>query len=120
MQWLDYVPWRDEFAKAMDQRLFTIEWLDQRVAEGSAMLWTSPNAAMLTEYRDYPTGVRAAHVVYAAGSIPEMVDILRPQIEAAAISASATCAFVDSHPGWQRILKPHGYETYKTMTRKDL
>jgi hypothetical protein len=117
---LDYLDWRDEFAKALDPELFTIQWLDQHVASGSAKLWTSENAAILTEVRHYPTGLRAIHYLYVAGDLKEIVELLRPQVEEFGRSQGCTRIFGDSRPAWARILKSSGYGEYKTMVRKEL
>jgi hypothetical protein len=117
---LDYLDWRDEFAKAMDPELFTIEWLDQHVASGAAKLWSSEKAAILAEIRHYPTGLRAIHYLYVAGDLKEIVEILRPQVEAFGKSEGCSRIFGDSREAWSRILKGHGYETYKIMVRKEL
>lgn len=116
----EYLRFREQFAAALDPRFHPIEYLDQMVADGSALVWASETAALVCEVRDYPGGARAIQVLVAAGDKAEIVGPLRDQAEEWARSVGCTDAIVESRPGWARALKHHGYEPHQQAVRKGL
>lgn len=120
VHWIDYQPWREAFAEAMDPRLYTLEWLDMQVLSGEALCFTSENAAILAKVATYPTGTRAIEYMYVAGDLDEIVNILRQEVEDYGKSVGCDTAFGSSREAWARILKNHGYDAYKVTVRKDL
>lgn len=119
VQWVDYHPWREQFAQALDPRFYTLDYLDSRINENTARIFTCPEAALIVELRPYPTGNFDGHVLIAAGDPMAVVETLRPQAEAWLREIGAMGALVESRPGWARLLKQHGYEPHQTMVRKD-
>ena len=119
MQWLDYLPWRDAFAGALDPRLHPIDYLDRRILDGSVRLWTSPEAAVVTEIKTYPTGARAVHFLIVAGE-KDAIKRLGPPIEAWARSIGCIGALIESRPGWAREMKADGYSIHQVSIWKDL
>jgi hypothetical protein len=119
VQWLDYVPWREKFAGALDPRMYRIEHLDARI-DDDVKLFTCPEAALILELRHYPTGAFDGHVLVAAGDAEAIVNILRPRAEACLRAIGAMGAIVESRAGWERALRPHGYSKHQTMVRKEL
>jgi len=121
MTWVNaYVRWRGEFEAILDPRLYRIEWVDGLLANGRAQLFASPNAAVVTELKTYPTGAIEVHGLLAAGDITEIRDIIRPQLEAFGRENGAIGVLVESREGWSRLLRGHGYEPYQTSVRKEL
>lgn len=119
VQWVDYHPWREEFAKALDPRFYTIDYLDSRINENSVRIFTCPEAALIVELRHYPTRRFDGHVLLAAGSPGHVVSVLRPRAETWLRDIGAEGAIVESRPGWARLLKQHGYEAHQMTLRKD-
>jgi hypothetical protein len=115
-----YRRWRDEFAAALDPRLYSIDWLDDEVLIGTLKLFACEDAAVLTEFRHYPTGAFDLHFMLGAGSLEGLRDMLRPQVEAWAKKEGALGAIVESRAGWQRALMACGYEPHQVSLRKDL
>lgn len=119
VQWLDYQPWRERFAEAMDARLYTIDYLDRRILDGSARIWTSPDAAVITEIKTYPTGARAVHFLIVAGEL-EAIKAFGPMVEEWAKSLGCVGALIESRPAWAREMKSAGYEVHQVSIWKDL
>jgi hypothetical protein len=116
----EYLRFRDQFAEAMDQRLYNIGYLDALVGSMMAQCWFSDNAAIVTEVRKYPAGALVIHGLVAAGDLGEIVEILIPRAEAWGKLAGCDLAIIESRPGWARTLKEHGYEPHQQALRKDL
>jgi hypothetical protein len=112
--------WRAEFEKALDPRLYTIEFLDALVGSGRAQVWFGDDAGMVTEIRTYPTGARVIHGLLAAGHLDEITDILIPRAEAWARSLGCVLAIIESRSGWARQLRKRGYEPHQLAVRKEL
>jgi hypothetical protein len=116
----EYLRWRDEFASAMDERLYTIEYLDRLIEQMQAQIWFGERAAMVTEVRSYPAGAHVIHGLVAAGELEEIRDVLIPRAEAWARLAGCQMAVIESRPGWAKALKASGYEPHQVAVRKDL
>lgn len=112
--------WRDEFAKALDERLYTIDYLDRLLLDGQAQIWFGDEAAIVTEIRPYPTGAHAIHGVVAAGELSEIIGHLIPKAEDWGRSIGCILSIIESRPGWVRKLKGAGYEIHQTAVRKEL
>ena len=119
MQWLEYVPWRERFAEALDPRLYDLEYLDRRIIEGSALIWTSSNAAVITEIKEYPTGAKAVHFLIVAGD-KDAIKAFGPPVEAWAREQGCIGALIESRPAWVREMKTAGYEVQQVSIWKDL
>jgi hypothetical protein len=118
--WTAYLHWRSEFAKAIDEALYPLAWLDERVAEGSARIVAIPDAAIVYEYRQYPSGAWQVEGLVAAGDAKAIIDVLIPLAEQEAAQAGAIAAQIESRPGWMRLLRSRGYRSYQTTIRKVL
>lgn len=114
----EYLRFRDRFAEALDPRFYPIEYLDRRIVEGSAFLWASENAALVAELKTYPSGTRVIHCLVAAGNASEIVETLKPAVEAWGKQQGCAFAEVASRFGWVRILKD--YEPHQMTVRKEL
>jgi hypothetical protein len=115
-----YSDFRPGFAAALDPRLHDIAFLDAMVAAGRAQYWEGEAAALVTELRSFPTGAAAVCALVAAGDPSEVADRLRPRAEAWGHAAGCGFAIVESRPGWQRLLEPHGYAPFQLSLIKPL
>lgn len=118
--WAGYCEFRQAFREVMDERYHTLPWLDEQVLGGKVQFWRSDNAALLTEFKTYPTGAVDIHVVISAGDMAEVIGILRPAAEQYGRENGCIAATVESRQGWARALKPHGYESHQLTVRKEL
>jgi hypothetical protein len=115
-----YPIWREAFGEVLDTRLYSLVWLDGRVAQGCALLWSADDAAMLAEVRFYPTGAKDIYGLVAAGDLDTITGKLIPEAEEWARAAGCIGAVIESREGWVRSLKASGYHLYQTAVRKEL
>lgn len=121
MTWqAEYSRFREGFREALDPRLYPIEYLDDLVSMGQALLWFSDNSAIAAEIKEYPTGAKDIHGLCMAGDVEEAISLLIPQAEAWGKSNGCIGALIQSRPAWQRKLKSHGYELHQVAVRKEL
>ena len=118
--WAAYLHWRPEFAKAIDEALYPLSWLDSQVARGEARFAYTDTAAILYEYKHYPSGAFQVEGLVAAGDVEAIVEFLIPFVEAEAAHAGAVAAQIASRPAWARVLRERGYVPYQAAIRKVL
>lgn len=117
---IDYAVWRPAFADAIDRRFYTIEYLDWLVSGGGGSFWPGSQAAIVTEFKSFPSGARAICGVVAAGDLDEIVEVLIPAAEAWGHQRGCTFAMIESRPGWARQLKSSGYAPHQLTIVKEL
>lgn len=115
----DYLRFRERLAEGLDPRFHPIEYLDHLMETGQAFIWTTRNAALVCDVRDYPGGARAIQVVIACGNKGDIVGVLRQRAEEWARAIGCTDVIVESRPGWVRALRKHGYEPHQQAVRKE-
>jgi hypothetical protein len=118
--WAGYVRFRPQIAEALDPDFYPIEYVDQLLLAGQAQIFCSGHAAMIAELKHYPGGARVVHCLVAAGRMEEIVDDIRPRVEAWGIGNGCSRAMVESRSGWMKILRPHGYEPHQVSVIKSL
>lgn len=103
------------------QSFHTFADVEQRIADNQAMLWPGEKSAFVSTLEDYPAGPRVIQTWLAGGDKDELVNVLRPQIEAQARGWGCTHAMIDGgRSGWERVLSAHGYEPQGVILMKDL
>lgn len=120
IEYTGYLVFRDEFLTILDDRFYTPEWLDSQVWAGFYRCLSCEDAALLFEIKGYPTGLRELHFVAAAGELSSLIQDLRPKAEDYAREIGCRIVSVASRAGWARALKPHDYEVYQTVLRKEI
>ncbi len=104
----------------MDERYYTLEWLDAQILSGAVQFMASANAAIVVEIRDYPTGAKDVHGLIAAGDLGEIVNELIPLAEQWGREQDCVGAIIESRVGWAKALAPSGYEPHQLAVRKEL
>ena len=117
---MTYAQWRPHFAKALDERLYTIEHLDSLIHSGVTQIWYGEEAAIVTELKQYPTGAWVIEGIVAAGSLDEIVEELIPRAEQYGREAGCIMARIESREGWGKVLKSKGWEISQTALVKEL
>ena len=110
---------RDEIAALIDDRLYPMDWIEARIAEGSIMLMENDAAIIGVERRHYPGGAVELHGLFAAGELPGVLNLIDEACEAAR-AAGCTMATIASRPGWARILESRGFKMTQQTITKDL
>jgi hypothetical protein len=118
--WAGYHRFRHQIAEALDPAFYPIEYVDRLLLTGQAQIFLSEHAAMIAELKLFPGGARVCHCLVAAGRMEEIVDEIRPQVEAWGMRNGCTKGLVESRAGWSKMLKPHGYEIWQVSVMKDL
>ncbi len=115
-----YLKFRSAFQEVMDPALYEITWLDQQLINGIYRIWPGENSAIITGFRFYPTGAADIEGIVAAGDAQEIASSLIPRAEEWAKSIGCAGALIESREGWERILKPHGWQRHQISLRKVL
>lgn len=115
-----YLTFRPAFADAMDTRLYDIEYLDRLISTGSALFLQSGESAIVFRIKQFPTGIKAVECIVAAGDKTELTGTLWPTAEDWGRQNGCSIGFVESRPGWARVLKPYGYSVSQVSIIKDL
>ena len=118
--WSGYLRFRSDFAEVIDPRLYTIEWLDEEVLAGAALLWVGRNAAIIARIKHYPTGAYDIEGLIAAGDLEEIAGELIPAAEDWGRAQGCVGAIIQSREGWARVLKGAGYSVHQVALRKGL
>lgn len=117
---MNYLQYREAFAEILDSRTHTIEWLDAQVYAGFVRVWDAPDACLLTEIKQFPTGAFEVHVMIAAGNMETLVNETIKHVEAWAQEIGALFVTIASRKGWEKIMRPYGYEHWQTELRKEV
>lgn len=117
--WSEYLDWREAFADILDERYYTIDWVDEAFADGRLHLFTGEKSAILVSVKEYPTGAKELHGMLAAGELNQ----IRSTIAIAenwGRSIGCVSAVIESRAGWMKVMREDGYQLYQTAIRKDL
>lgn len=112
-----YLRHRAGLIEAMDQRLFTPEWLDSQVESGAYTLFENDEAAILARIIAVPTGVVLVEGAYATGTAKGIQE-LKQEVEAWGAAHGAAFATLSSRRAWARLFPD--YHEYKVTLMKDL
>ena len=115
-QWLRF---RDEFAEAMEGGLYTVENLEHRILTGDAYFWPGQACAVVAERVVYPTGEAVLQTLWAVGDLEEVLT-LEPALAATARLLGCTRVLIEGRKGWERLMKPLGYEPWSVTLCKVL
>lgn len=116
--WFSYLPFRDQIAEVLDERLHPIEWLDAQVFAGLANVFVHDDSCLLTQFNTFPSGAKEIHGLVAVGDMNTIAHILTPRAEQFGREHGCIIASLASRPGWAKALD--GYAPYQLTLRKDL
>lgn len=114
-QWLRFRPL---FEEAMADGLYTIEGLERSVGQGKAIFFPGKNAALVAERVTYDDR-SVFQVLWCVGDLDEAVG-MAPGVEAIGRSLGCSEILIEGRKGWERVLKPLGYEPWSITVRKVL
>lgn len=116
-----YLDWRDKFQDLIDaDGMYTIEQLDESLAQGHSQLWATKAAAIVTGINDYGGGERMGQVDWAVGDLDEILNRIMPKAEAYLKASKCTRIMFEGRTGWGRVLKAHGYRPHSVTLVKDI
>ena len=114
--WERCKPW---IQAGIEGGLLKIEDIEHQLANGTAILWPGQKCAIVTEFVDYPSGERAAQVMSAGGDLTEIMSLV-PGMEAFGRLNGCSVITVEGRRGWEKVMKPTGYEFWAVTLRKRL
>ena len=115
---MPYTMFREDFAGLLDERFYTIEWLDCQVFNGAIRAMGDERAAILYKFERYPTGLLELQGMAAAGDLAVIKDELIPAAETLAKQMGCTSARIESREAWVRLLPD--YQHCQTSIIKEL
>lgn len=110
--------WKPAFAEAMAHSFHDIQDLERKIGQGRAYLFPGKNAAVVAEKAEY-SGETVFQALWSVGDMEEVLD-LAPGIEAFGRLIGCSSMLVEGRRGWEKVLKPHGYEFFSVTMRKAL
>lgn len=113
-QWLRF---RDQFAEAMEGGPYSIELLESRIARGEAYFFPGKAAAIVAQVHTYETGERDLQTLWAVGDLAEVL-AMEPVLTSTARLLGCGGVLVEGRAGWEKMLKPLGYEPWSRTVRK--
>lgn len=111
-----YTRFRDELAAILDERFYTVEWLDHQIATSAIKFLATDDAIILFKFEVYPTGWLELQGMAAAGDLATIKDELIPAAENLAKTMGCGSAEIASREAWVRLLPD--YEIYQTTIKK--
>ena len=106
-------------AEGLGDSLLKIDDIEAALARGEAILWPGAKCAIVSEFVSYPSGERASQVMSAGGDLDEIMSLV-PGMEAFARLNGCAVSTVQGRKGWERVLKPAGYDFFSVTLRKIL
>ncbi len=103
----------------------TLDTLHYWIQIGRRQLWMANTAdkfigLALTEMRVYPLKLECAVVLLSGRGMKDLLLPLFIEIEEWARQQGATTIYADGRLGWERMLRPLGYERRRTIVEKSL
>lgn len=114
-QWLRFKP---QFVEAMAHSFHDVEDLERKIGQGRAYLFPGKNAAVVAEKAEY-SGQTVFQCLWSVGDLDEVL-ALAPGIEAFGRLIGCSEMLVEGRRGWEKVLKPLGYEFFSVTMRKAL
>lgn len=110
--------WKPAFAQAMEGSIHDIDDLERKIGQGRAYLFPGEKSAVVGEKAAY-SGETVFQTLWAVGDMDDALKLL-PGIEAFGRLIGCTSMLVEGRRGWERVLKPSGYEFWSVTVRKGL
>lgn len=102
---------------------YDIEDVEARVEAGEFTFWPGKNAAAITEFITYPNG-KALNVFAGGGEsnacLVEFLEEFEPAMCEWAKANECRWVLGFGRPGWEPLLKPHGYSVMWHVLAKEI
>lgn len=117
-EWFRCAPFLDA-ALAHAGRTHALGHVARMIEAGEAQFWPGERAAMVTVVEDEPLERRLL-IWLAGGDLEELVQRLRPAVEAWARTIGCHRTLIVGRPGWERALAREGYAPLARVIAKEL
>jgi hypothetical protein len=81
--------------------------------------WPGKRSAIVTELIRHPRRTQL-HFWLCGGDLDEVINEMRPEIEAWGIALGATAITITGRMGWQKVLKEHAYNPIWNVCLKEV
>lgn len=109
---------KDWLQEALEGGFYTMDDVARAIAEKRAQFWPGKNAAIVTEL-DTLAQTRVIRVWLAGGDMDEVLS-MASGIESWARLQGCKSVLIEGRKGWERTLKPQGYEPFSVILTKAL
>ena len=116
---LQWARFRDQFAEAMQDGLWTVEDLEEKILTHRAFFFPGKNCACVGEIHIFPSGKKVMQFTWAVGDMEELVG-MEPGVAAVCRLLGCDETLVEGRAGWTKVLRPLGYEPFSVSLRKAL
>lgn len=110
---------RPEVGKAIDERCYSLDWLDVQILNDQARIFGADKAVIVITVKQYPAGATELHGLVAAGELDSILPLI-DEATAWAKDSGITFACIASRPAWKRVLETRGFQLYQMELRKEL
>lgn len=114
-----WAQWRPKFAELINDGMWNVEDLEDRIAAKQAIFFPGQNAALVGEITRFPTGVKVMHISWAVGEMAELL-AMAPGIHAVARMMGCQKMLIEGREGWKKALADIGYDFFSVTMTKDL
>lgn len=117
-EWLRCRPWI-EAANAHGLGTHTIDDILEEIVEGEAHFWPGKACAVVTCFQITPR-IKGLHFWLCGGDLTELVEDMRPKIEAWGAAQGCTRFTTAGRKGWLRVMEKYGYAPAWHSSAKDI
>ncbi len=116
-EWARCAPWIEK-ALAYAEGTHDLEDVRQAIETGQAQFWPGERSAVVTEINRFPK-LTSLHFWLCGGDLSELINDMRPAIEAFGREVGCTRFTTAGREGWQRVMARHGYRPQWHVCMKD-
>ena len=114
-----YSDWRERLFSALDERLYTIDWLDEKFNAGAKLI-ALDNSAALVDVATYPNGIKELRYIAAFGEIKTLTEKVSEEAERFAVQKGCSVIKIKSRDAWAKLMEPMGFYKYQQIIEKVL
>lgn len=114
-----WAKWRPKFAELINDGMWNIEELEDRIAAKQAIFFPGQTCALVGEIIRYPTGIKVMHITWVVGEMAEIL-AMAPGVEAVARMMGCSKMLCEGREGWRKPLEAMGYKFFSVTVTKDL
>ncbi len=112
--------WQEHIKRALAcQKTHSIEDVEKMVADEYAQLWEGEKSAAVTEVIQFPRS-KTLHLWLCGGDLKEITEVMLPKAEEFAREIGCDRMTTGGRPGWDRVMKRHGFCPSASICEKDL
>jgi hypothetical protein len=116
-EWTRCAPWI-EAALEHAHGSHNLDDVYEMVMDGECQFWPGKRSASVTQIQVFPR-LKRMHMWLCGGDMTEILDML-PSAEAYGAARGCTQFTTAGRPGWDKVMRPHGYEPAYRVCMKEI